>query len=61
VRDVADAHVKAATTPEAAGRRYLLLVDGPTITWRGLADSIRRTTITETVDSLRALGLLQVG
>jgi nucleoside-diphosphate-sugar epimerase len=101
VRDVADAHVKAAATSEAAGKRYLLLADGPTITWRGLAESIRdhlgaagthvtvqevpgedptpltihndraerelgwqpraaRTTITETVDSLRALGLLQV-
>jgi nucleoside-diphosphate-sugar epimerase len=101
VRDVADAHVKAAATPEAAGKRYLLLADGPTITWLDLAESIRdhlgagahvtvreapgedptpltihndraerelgwqpraaRTTITETVDSLRALGLLQVG
>ena len=100
VRDVADAHVKAAATPEAAGKRYLLLADGPTITWLDLAESIRdhlgagahvtvreapgedptpltihndraerelgwqpraaRTTITETVDSLRALGLLQV-
>ena len=41
VRDVADAHLKAAATPEAAGKRYLLLADGPTITWLGLAESIR--------------------
>jgi len=41
VRDVADAHLKAAATPDAAGRRYLLLADGPTITWLGLAEAIR--------------------
>jgi nucleoside-diphosphate-sugar epimerase len=41
VRDVADAHLKAAATPEAAGKRYLLLADGPTITWLGLAEAIR--------------------
>ncbi len=101
VRDVADAHLKAAAVPEAAGKRYLLLADGPTITWLGLAEAIRdhlgadgatvtlqeapgdgpapltihndrakqelgwqpraaHTTITDTVDSLRELGLLQV-
>jgi nucleoside-diphosphate-sugar epimerase len=37
VRDVADAHIRAMATPAAAGRRYLLLADGPTITWLGLA------------------------
>lgn len=99
VRDVAEAHLKAATTPYAANRRYLLLADGPTITWLGLAEAIRDhlgaaganvtlqeapgeepapltihndrakrelgwqprsalTTIAETVDSLRELGLL---
>ncbi len=41
VRDVADAHLKAADTPGAAGKRYLLLADGPTITWLGLAEAIR--------------------
>src|ERR1700728_451628 len=41
VRDVADAHLKAAATPEAASKRYLLLADGPTITWLGLAEAIR--------------------
>jgi len=100
VRDVADAHLKAAATPEAANKRYLLLADGPTITWLGLAEAIRdhlgpagakvtlqeapgaepapltihndrakreldwqpraaRATIGDTVDSLRALGLLR--
>jgi nucleoside-diphosphate-sugar epimerase len=99
VRDVADAHLKAAATPDAANKRYLLLADGPTITWLGLAEAIRdhlgaaganvtlreapgedptpltihndrakqelawqprsaHTTITDTVDSLRELGLM---
>jgi len=40
VRDVADAHLKAAAMPDAAGKRYLLLADGPTITWLGLAEAI---------------------
>jgi nucleoside-diphosphate-sugar epimerase len=101
VRDVAEAHVKAAATPDAANKRYLLLADGPTITWLGLAEAIRNdlgaagarvtleeapgddpppltihndrakrelgwqprsahTTIADTVESLRALGLLRV-
>jgi nucleoside-diphosphate-sugar epimerase len=101
VRDVADAHLKAAASPDAANKRYLLLADGPTITWLVLAQAIRdhlgaagadvvlqeapgedptqltihndrakqeldwqprsaHTTITDTVDSLRELGLLQV-
>jgi nucleoside-diphosphate-sugar epimerase len=101
VRDVADAHIAAMATPAAAGKRYLLLADGPTITWLGLAQILRdhlgaageyvtveeapgeepspltihndrakqdlswqprpaETTITETADSLRQLGLLQV-
>ncbi len=41
VRDVADAHVKAMATPVAAGRRYLVLADGPTITWVELAQILR--------------------
>ncbi len=28
-------------TPAAAGKRYLLLADGPTITWLGLAQILR--------------------
>jgi nucleoside-diphosphate-sugar epimerase len=41
VRDVADAHVRAMTTPGAAGKRYLLLADGPTMTWLELAQILR--------------------
>jgi nucleoside-diphosphate-sugar epimerase len=41
VRDVADAHMTAMATPGAAGKRYLLLADGPTITWLGLARILR--------------------
>jgi nucleoside-diphosphate-sugar epimerase len=41
VRDVADAHITAMTTPAAAGKRFLLLADGPTITWLGLAQILR--------------------
>ena len=41
VRDVADAHITAMATPAAAGKRYLLLADGPTITWLRLAQILR--------------------
>ena len=41
VRDVADGHISAMATPAAAGKRYLLLADGPTITWLGLAQILR--------------------
>ncbi len=41
VRDVATAHITAMATPAAAGKRYLLLADGPTITWLGLAQILR--------------------
>jgi nucleoside-diphosphate-sugar epimerase len=41
VRDAADAHVRAMTTPEAAGRRYLVLADGPTITYLRVAEILR--------------------
>jgi nucleoside-diphosphate-sugar epimerase len=101
VRDVAEAHIMAMATPAAAGKRYLLLADGPTITWLGLAQILRdhlgpagehvttneapgedpspltihndrakqelgwrprpaETTIIETAESLRDLGLLEV-
>lgn len=38
VRDVAAAHLAAMTTPDAAGKRYLLLADGPTTSWLGVAN-----------------------
>ena len=41
VRDVAQAHLRAATAPAAAGSRYLLLGDGPTLTYLELADVLR--------------------
>ena len=41
VRDVAEAHITAMATPAAAGKRYLLLADGPTITWLELAQVLR--------------------
>jgi nucleoside-diphosphate-sugar epimerase len=100
VRDVADAHIKAMAAPAAAGRRFLVLADGPTISWLRLAQILRdrlgplaarvpteeapgdelsgliirndraksllgwrprpaETTITETAESLRDLGLLK--
>jgi nucleoside-diphosphate-sugar epimerase len=100
VRDVADAHIKAMAAPAAAGKRFLVLADGPTISWLRLAQILRdrlgplaarvpteeapgaeppelvirndraksllgwrprpaETTITETAESLRDLGLLE--
>jgi dihydroflavonol-4-reductase len=41
VRDVAVAHITAMATPAAVGKRFLLLADGPTITWLGLAQILR--------------------
>ncbi len=41
VRDVAALHITAMTTPEAAGRRYLALADGPTVTWLEIAQLLR--------------------
>jgi nucleoside-diphosphate-sugar epimerase len=41
VRDVANAHIAAMATPAASGKRYLLLADGPTITWLALAEILR--------------------
>ena len=100
VRDVADLHLRAMATPEAAGKRFLALADGPTISFLEMArilrerlgplaervpteeapgpelprliihnDRARRelgwcprpaeTTIVETAESLRDLGLLE--
>lgn len=41
VRDVSAAHLAAMSTPDAAGKRYLLLADGPTTTWLGVAEVLR--------------------
>ena len=100
VRDVADLHIRAMAAPDAAGKRYLALADGPTITFLQIAELLRErfgplaervpteeapgpepprliihndrakqelgwrprpaeTTIVDTADSLRDLGLLQ--
>lgn len=40
VRDVAEAHLLAMAHPEASGRRYLLLADGPTMTYGDVARAI---------------------
>jgi nucleoside-diphosphate-sugar epimerase len=100
VRDVADLHIRAMAAPKAAGKRYLALADGPTITFLQMAQILRErlgplakrvpteeapgpelprliihndrakqelgwrprpaeTTIVETAESLRDLGLLE--
>jgi nucleoside-diphosphate-sugar epimerase len=100
VRDVADLHIRAMAAPEAAGKRYLALADGPTISFLEMAQILRKrlgplaervpteeadgpepprliihndrakqelgwrprpaeTTIVETAESLRDLGLLE--
>lgn len=41
VRDVASAHIAAMRTPEAAGKRYLVLADGPTSTFLQVAQVLR--------------------
>jgi nucleoside-diphosphate-sugar epimerase len=41
VRDVSSAHIAAMTTPGAKGNRYLLLADGPTITFLEVANVLR--------------------
>jgi nucleoside-diphosphate-sugar epimerase len=102
VRDVADLHIRAMTAPDAAGKRFLAVADGPTISYLEVAETLRRrlgplaarvptqeapgddlpqpvihndrardelgwrprpveTTIVETAESLRDLGLLDQG
>ena len=102
VRDVADLHIRAMAAPEAAGKRFLALADGPTISWLRMAQILRdrlgslakrvpseeapgdelpdlvihndrakslfgwkprplETTVVETAESLRDLGLLEAG
>jgi len=41
VRDVADLHIRAMAAPEAAGKRYLALADGPTLTFLELTRILR--------------------
>lgn len=41
VRDVADLHIRAMNNPEAAGKRFLALADGPTISFLQLAQTLR--------------------
>jgi dihydroflavonol-4-reductase len=41
VRDVADLHIRAMATPEAAGKRFLALADGPTISYLRVAQILR--------------------
>jgi nucleoside-diphosphate-sugar epimerase len=41
VRDVADLHIRAMAAPEAAGKRFLALADGPTTSYRQVAQVLR--------------------
>jgi nucleoside-diphosphate-sugar epimerase len=41
VRDIADLHVLAMSAPDAAGKRYLGLADGPTLSFRDVAQLLR--------------------
>jgi nucleoside-diphosphate-sugar epimerase len=41
VRDVADLHIRAMASPEAAGQRFLALADGPTISFLEMAQILR--------------------
>jgi dihydroflavonol-4-reductase len=42
VRDVADLHIRAMAAPDAAGKRFLALADGPTISFLQLAEILRQ-------------------
>jgi len=102
VRDVADLHIRAMAAPGAAGKRFLAVADGPTLSYLEVAETLRRrlgplaarvptqeapgddlprpvihndrareelgwrprpaeTTIVQTAESLRDLGLLEKG
>lgn len=41
VRDVADLHIRAMAAPAAAGKRFLALADGPTISFLDMAHILR--------------------
>jgi len=42
VRDVADLHIRAMAAPDAAGKRFLALADGPAMSFLELADILRQ-------------------
>jgi len=42
VRDVADLHIRAMAAPEAAGKRFLAVADGPTLSFLEVAETLRR-------------------
>lgn len=42
VRDVADLHIRAMAAPEAAGKRFLAVADGPTLSFLEVAEVLRR-------------------
>jgi nucleoside-diphosphate-sugar epimerase len=42
VRDVADLHRRAMAAPEAEGKRFLAVADGPTISYLEIAQTLRR-------------------
>ncbi len=42
VRDLADLHIRAMAAPEAAGRRFLAVADGPTLSFLEVAETLRR-------------------
>ncbi|WP_405069956.1 NAD-dependent epimerase/dehydratase family protein [Kribbella sp. NBC_01510] len=42
VRDVADLHLRAMAEPTAAGKRYLAVADGPTLSFLEIAGILRR-------------------
>ena len=42
VRDVADLHQRAMAAPTAAGKRFLAVADGPTISYLEIAQTLRR-------------------
>ncbi len=42
VRDVADLHVRAMAAPAAAGKRFLAVADGPTISYLEIAETLSR-------------------
>ncbi|MBE7187634.1 NAD-dependent epimerase/dehydratase family protein [Jatrophihabitans endophyticus] len=41
VRDVAELHLRAMASPDAAGKRFLVLADGPTVSFLDIANILR--------------------
>ncbi len=58
VRDVADLHLRAMAGPDAAGKRYLALADGPTVSFLQIAQTLRERlgTLAERVPTEEAPG-----